>query len=260
MKINPNTTILDVAYNLSGSLAGIPAILSQLPTGERIGFDNMPEVWEDVPVDRYGQTWTPDLDGLDVELSVEVYNTPAVNKAPYSTDLVALNVASIEGNTLLPELLDIHIEPDDSDKYIRFTDLEEGESYTIYGIRVLNQTDPIYCDSYAGDGDYNPYYTVEGLEGDSPYFEMYFNMESFRFLLGELTLVHIPWYTEELIDDAYYNTFLQSVDAWGFDKDLSFDSPVTIFVTSKTNFDDIDYIAPPNAWTVRDNVFVKIKP
>lgn len=100
MKINPNTTILDVAYNLSGSLAGIPAILSQLPTGERIGFDNMPEVWEDVPVDSYGQTWTPDLDGLDVELSVEVYNTPAVNKAPYSTDMKCIDVAAFAGNAL----------------------------------------------------------------------------------------------------------------------------------------------------------------
>jgi hypothetical protein len=103
MKINSITTIVDLAFNLSGSLAGIPVILSQLPAGERIGFDVLPEVWEDV--EDIGQTWTPNLAGRDIEVQVESYNTPAVNKAPYSTDMKCIDVASEWGNGLLRTLI-----------------------------------------------------------------------------------------------------------------------------------------------------------
>lgn len=90
MKIKPNTTIVDAAFNLYGSLAGIPAILRQLPVGERIGFDTLPSAGEDVA--DIGQTWTPDLQGKELSLVVEkVYNPAATAKAPYTTDLFALS-------------------------------------------------------------------------------------------------------------------------------------------------------------------------
>lgn len=91
--IKPNTTIVDVAYNLTGSLAGIPVVLNQLPTGDRIGFEQMPFAYEDVPSDRLGQTWTPQLDGLTLDLTVEVYDAVAKDKAPYSTNLFDLQPA-----------------------------------------------------------------------------------------------------------------------------------------------------------------------
>lgn len=99
MRINPSTTIVDLAFNLSGSLAGIPAALSQLPVGERIGFATLPELWEDV--EDIGQTWTPALDGIEVDISVEAYNPTAIQKAPYSSDTECIDVASEWGNALL---------------------------------------------------------------------------------------------------------------------------------------------------------------
>lgn len=103
MRINSITTIVDLAFNLSGSLAGIPVILSQLPASERIGFDTLPEVWEDV--EDIGQTWTPNLASKDIEVRVESYNAPAVNKAPYSSDMGCIDVAAEWGNTLLITLI-----------------------------------------------------------------------------------------------------------------------------------------------------------
>lgn len=107
MRIKPNTTIVDVAFNLYGSLTGIPAILRQLPAGERIGFDTLPSPGADAA--DIGQTWTPDLQNLDLDIIVEkVYNPGAAAKAPYSTDLAALRpvIAYGEGqiNTLTPTL------------------------------------------------------------------------------------------------------------------------------------------------------------
>lgn len=99
MRISQNTTALDVAYNLSGSLTGLPAVLAQLPVGKRIGFDDLPEIWQDV--DDIGQTWTPDLQGKYIDLDVRainrnvdgVLNERAVRKAPYTTDLFGLQTA-----------------------------------------------------------------------------------------------------------------------------------------------------------------------
>lgn len=107
MRIKPNTTIVDVAFNLYGSLTGIPAILRQLPAGERIGFDTLPSPGRDVA--DIGQTWTPDLQNLDLDIIVEkVYNPGAAAKAPYSTDLAALQPVIDYGegqiNTLTPTL------------------------------------------------------------------------------------------------------------------------------------------------------------
>lgn len=99
MKINGITTIVDLAFNLSGSLAGIPVILPQLPVGERVGFATLPELWEDV--DDIGQTWTPDLYGVEVDITVEAYNPTAIQKAPYSSDMKCIDVAADWGNALL---------------------------------------------------------------------------------------------------------------------------------------------------------------
>lgn len=85
MRINHNTTIVDIALNLSGSLAGVPVVLKQLPVGTPIGFDALPEPWERVA--DIGQTWTPDLQGLELDLSCPLYNQLGQAKAPYSTDI-----------------------------------------------------------------------------------------------------------------------------------------------------------------------------
>ncbi len=104
MKIKENTTIVDVAFNLYGSLTGIPAILRQLPVSERIGFDTLPGMGEDVA--DIGQTWTPDLAGKDVTIKVEkVYNTLGVAKAPYSTDLYRIGAAVRYGEGIIETFL-----------------------------------------------------------------------------------------------------------------------------------------------------------
>lgn len=103
MKISYNTTIVDVAYNLSGSLAGVPVVLSQLPVGTPIGFDTLPEPWE--TVDDIGQTWTPDLQGLELDLSVPLYNVLGQAKAPYSTNINECLFASTTLNRVLERLL-----------------------------------------------------------------------------------------------------------------------------------------------------------
>jgi len=95
MKIDvpQNTTALDLALSLSGSLTGYPAVLAQLPVDERVGFDHDLENVEDI-----GQTWTPDLAGLTLDLNVPVYNAKAVEKAPFTTDLHELQNVIDKGN------------------------------------------------------------------------------------------------------------------------------------------------------------------
>lgn len=111
MKIKENTTIVDTAFNLYGSLTGIPAILRQLPVSERIGFDTLPEMGEDVA--DIGQTWTPDLAGKDVDIKVDkIYNTLGVAKAPYSTDLYRIGAAVRYGEDLIETFL-----PPDTTEY-----------------------------------------------------------------------------------------------------------------------------------------------
>lgn len=105
MIIKPNTTIVDVAFNLYGSLAGIPAVLKQLPVGSRIGFDDIPLCYEDV--DDIGQTWTPELSGVSLDIVPVVYNPEAVAKAPFSTDVTRLANAVSYGERLLSELYDL---------------------------------------------------------------------------------------------------------------------------------------------------------
>ena len=99
MVVKPNTTIVDVAFNLYGSLAGIPAVLKQLPVGERIGFDTLPELHRDV--EDIGQTWTPDLVGVTLDITPIVYNPSAVAKAPFSTNTDILRRVYAAGENLV---------------------------------------------------------------------------------------------------------------------------------------------------------------
>lgn len=103
MKIKPNTTIVDLALNLSGSVAAIPTVLEQLPVGTPIGFDDLPEVWEDV--DDIGQTWTPDIEGLELTINAPLYNVEGQAKAPYSTNTGLLYPMARSGNLILRTLL-----------------------------------------------------------------------------------------------------------------------------------------------------------
>jgi len=96
MIIKPNTSPVDVALNLSGSLSGLPLLLDQLPVGKRVGFDDMPEQWQEVA--DIGQTWTPDLVGLDLDVSLPVLNPQAQEKQPYTTNLHLVGKAADFGN------------------------------------------------------------------------------------------------------------------------------------------------------------------
>ena len=40
VKIKQNTSVVDVALNLSGSITGLPAVVDQLPVGDRVGFSS----------------------------------------------------------------------------------------------------------------------------------------------------------------------------------------------------------------------------
>lgn len=102
--IKPNTTVLDVAYNLTGSLAGLPAILSQLPASSRVGFANLPLPWQNVA--DIGQTWTPNLEGVTINVDVEVLDAVAKEKAPYSTNLAMLAQAIEWGENYMESIHD----------------------------------------------------------------------------------------------------------------------------------------------------------
>jgi hypothetical protein len=132
MRINPSTTIVDLAFNLSGSLAGIPAALSQLPVGEKIGFATLPKLWEDVS--DIGQTWTPSLEGVEIDITLDVYNPTAVQKAPYTTDIGCIEHAASWGNALLDVL--------ESGEYVAVTDIPMDVTY-VDSVRVINLNEPI---------------------------------------------------------------------------------------------------------------------
>lgn len=129
MKINENTSVVDVALNLSGSLAGLPVVVEQLPVGEPVGFDAMPLPGEDV--EDIGQTWTPDLQNKEVDLDVPVYNPSAQQKEPYTTNLHRIAPAISDGeewiNALLAEQTNGSIK--------RVTDLSVG--FNLRGCRLV---------------------------------------------------------------------------------------------------------------------------
>lgn len=98
MQVSENKTIVDLAFDLFGSLAGVPALLDQMPVGERVGFSSMPEVYEDTQ--DIGQTWTPDIAGKTLEVEGHAYNFLAMEKAPYTTNLFWLDFAIAEGEMI----------------------------------------------------------------------------------------------------------------------------------------------------------------
>ncbi|NLV87540.1 MAG: hypothetical protein GX025_10065 [Clostridiales bacterium] len=77
-------------------------MLQQLPVGVRIGFDAIPDIWEDVA--DIGQTWTPDIQGRELDITLPVYNERAVAKAPYTTDTYVADMVAEYGNDLLHSL------------------------------------------------------------------------------------------------------------------------------------------------------------
>lgn len=102
MLVDKNNTIVDLAFNLCGSLAGIPVILKQIPVGARIGLNAMPFQEDDVY--DMSQTWTPDVGGKDLTLSdLPLYSPEGKVKAPYSSNLKALGLAEITGQTIIIE-------------------------------------------------------------------------------------------------------------------------------------------------------------
>lgn len=62
----------------------------------------LPDIWRDVR--DIGQTWTPDLQGMELDLDVPLYDTLGKEKAPYSTDLFALKRAVTDGEGYLKTL------------------------------------------------------------------------------------------------------------------------------------------------------------
>lgn len=128
MKINENTSVVDVALNLSGSLAGLPVVVEQLPVGEPVGFDAMPAPGEDV--EDIGQTWTPDLQGKEVDLGVPVYNPSAQQKEPYTTNMSEITPVIAEGEEMINGLLS----GEDGRKIIRVSDLPVG--FNLRGCKI----------------------------------------------------------------------------------------------------------------------------
>lgn len=103
MIVNPNQTALDFTFDLSGSLAGYVPLLNQLPVGQRVGFDTMPDLLD---VSDIGQTWTPELENLDLEVTLKTYNDEAKKKAPFNTNIKGLQLAIEWGEDILPSMFD----------------------------------------------------------------------------------------------------------------------------------------------------------
>lgn len=107
IRVPYNTTAIDVAFNLSGSLTGFPVVIYQIPAGERVGFDKMPRIGEDVT--DPGQTWTPNIQGMVLDFDVPSYNTLGVSKAPFSTPLPEIEAAISYGQDMINTLYDMGI-------------------------------------------------------------------------------------------------------------------------------------------------------
>lgn len=156
MKIEPNTTIVDVSLNLSGSITGIPAALDQLPVGDRIGFDDLPDLGGDV--EDIGQTWTPDLVGRQLDIKLPLYDTLGQEKQPYSTDLAKMASVVTDGESwVLPiiegrpvsslkagEMADLpHLSLLGGGGNMRFA----GEAGRVYGIGFSQTADSAFADA-----------------------------------------------------------------------------------------------------------------
>lgn len=129
MKIEPNTTIVDVSLNLSGSITGIPAALDQLPVGDRIGFDDLPDLGEDV--EDIGQTWTPDLVGRQLDIELPLYDTLGQEKQPYSTSLVKMKSVVTDGEGWVQPITEGR----------PFSSLKAGEKVSLPHLSLLGRGD-----------------------------------------------------------------------------------------------------------------------
>lgn len=129
MKIEPNTTIVDVSLNLSGSITGIPAALDQLPVGDRIGFDDLPDLGEDV--EDIGQTWTPDLVGRQLDIELPLYDTLGQEKQPYSTDLAKMASVVTDGESWVSPIIEGR----------PFSSLKAGEKLDLPHLSLLGRGD-----------------------------------------------------------------------------------------------------------------------
>jgi len=125
MKVKKNQTVVDVTFDLCGSLAGLPSLLSQLEGGKRIGFETLPEVWN--VIDEVGQTWTPDLQDLTLSVELPIYNALAVKKKPYGTDILPLQKAIEWGNTMLKTFLSTESVTDSDEGYL----VDDNDNYLI---------------------------------------------------------------------------------------------------------------------------------
>lgn len=267
MKINDITTIVDLAFNLSGSLAGIPVILPQLPVGERIGFDALPKVWENV--DDIGQTWTPNLDGVEVDITVEAYNPTAIQKAPYSSDMRRIDVASGWGNALLEVL--------ESGEYVAITDIPTDVTY-VDSVRVINLNEPVVIKanrrtSYSSFVNF-VYVTpvapnlvsyidfgAAATSTDTPQFNCVFGTDRtvaevvrarLNFASDGLTAKLTPWYGLQSLWPSNPNT----VNDWF---DVSIGVP-TLYAVAQAQADRAMWAAPfDQGWAFERNVFVKIR-
>lgn len=156
MKIEPNTTIVDVSLNLSGSITGIPAALDQLPVGDRIGFDDLPDLGEDV--EDIGQTWTPDLVGRQLDIELPLYDTLGQEKQPYSTDLAKMASVVTDGESWVSPIIEGR--PVSSLKAGEMVDLPHlsflgrgdnmrfaGEVGRVYGIGFSQTADSAFADA-----------------------------------------------------------------------------------------------------------------
>jgi len=103
-RVETNQTLVDVVFDLSGSLTAITTLLFQLDEGDRIGFDSIPETWEDT--NTIGQTWTPDVQQQYLDINLPVYNLLSVKKKRYNTDILLLLPAITWGNESLAGVID----------------------------------------------------------------------------------------------------------------------------------------------------------
>lgn len=154
MIIDLNTTAVDVALNLSGSITGFPLVIEQLPVGRLVGLASIPDLWDDV--DDIGQTWTPYIQGMDLDFTTPIYNTLGVEKQPYTTDLIDVETCAEWGNAMLRQLSGVRLA----------TELATGEDIQGYTfkfkridlneLRLLRDTPPnLFCSNNIGSIYYN---------------------------------------------------------------------------------------------------------
>lgn len=274
MKINPDTTIVDLAFNLSGSLAGIPAALSQLPVGERVGFATLPNVWEDAY--DIGQTWTPELEDVEADITIDTYNPTAIQKAPYSTDIICIDVASEWGNSLLEALTD--------PTWVRLNSLKSGDLIENSSLRIFSApTDVLYVPSGVSERPTEvTAFSLYELTSGQLYLEFFYSATRFGLRINDptdptsRTYVRYALGDYELLDDD--TTKVMAIPTkgsiWEF-SDYSIGSKVS--VEAFKNVDSLELPIPFNleivgpdsgfsmlqpvndhSWSFGENIFVKL--